>query len=44
MNAPQQEPTERKAGSVEAKRLAIAVISAGACIAVAAIAAALLLF
>jgi hypothetical protein len=41
MNAPEQEPTERRAGSLEAKRLAIAVLSAGACIAVAAIAVAL---
>jgi hypothetical protein len=41
MNAPEQEPTERKAGSLEVKRLAIAVLSAGACIAVAAIAVAL---
>lgn len=41
MNAPEQEPTERRAGSLEAKRLAVAVLSAGACIAVAAIAVAL---
>jgi len=31
MNAPEKGPTERKTGSAEAKRRAIAVIGAGAC-------------
>jgi hypothetical protein len=43
MNPPEKEPTERKPGSAEAKRLAFAVIGAWACIGVAVIAAALLL-
>jgi len=41
MNAPQTGPTERKPASAEVKRLAIAVIGAGACIGVAVIAVAL---
>jgi hypothetical protein len=41
MNAPEKEPTETTTGS-EARRRAIAVISAWACIGLAAIAAALL--
>jgi hypothetical protein len=41
MKGPEERSTERNPGSVEAKRPATAVISAGACIAVAAIAAAL---
>jgi hypothetical protein len=41
MNAPEKEPTQHKPGSVEARRRAIAVIGAWACIGVAAIAAAL---
>jgi hypothetical protein len=40
MNAPDTGPTEHKSGSTETRRL-IAVISAGACIGVAAIAVAL---
>ena len=43
MDASEQAHTERKTGSKEAKDRAIAIISAGACIAVAAIAAALCL-
>jgi hypothetical protein len=43
MNAPEQQPTQHKPGSAEAKDRAIAIIGAGACIAVAVIAAALLL-
>jgi hypothetical protein len=42
MNPPEKEPTDRKPGSAEARRL-IAVIGAWACIGVAAIAAALFL-
>jgi hypothetical protein len=42
MNAPEKEPTEHKPGSVQAKRLAAAVVAC-ACIGVAAIAAALFL-
>ena len=41
MNAPEKEPTARTTGS-EARRLAITLIGAGACIGVAVIAAALL--
>jgi hypothetical protein len=41
MNAPEKEPTERTTG-LEARRLAITLIGAGACIGVAVIAAALL--
>jgi len=43
MNAPEKEPTQTTTGSAEAKRLPVAVISAWACIGVAAIAAALFL-
>ena len=43
MDASEKGRTDRKAGSAEAKDRAIAIISAGACIAVAVIAAALLL-
>jgi hypothetical protein len=43
MNAPQQQPTEHKPGSAEARDRAIAIIAAWACIGVAAIAAAVLL-
>jgi hypothetical protein len=43
MDASEQGRTESKAGSAEAKDRVIAIIGAGACIAVAAIAAALLL-
>jgi hypothetical protein len=41
MKGPEEGSPERKAGSVEAKRLAIAVISGGVCIVVAVIAVAL---
>jgi hypothetical protein len=41
MNAPEEEPTDPKRGSTGTRRLAIAVIGAGACIGVAVIAAAL---
>jgi hypothetical protein len=41
MNAPDKEPTEPTTGSGEARRLAIALISAWACIGVAVIAAVL---
>jgi hypothetical protein len=43
MNAPEKGSTEHTTGSAEAKRLPVAVISAWACIGVAAIAAALFL-
>jgi hypothetical protein len=43
MDTPEKGPTGHKTGAAEAKRLAIAVIGAGACIGVAVIAAALLL-
>jgi hypothetical protein len=43
MNAPQKQPTEHKPGSAEAKDRVIAIIAAGACIGVAAIAAAVFL-
>jgi hypothetical protein len=43
MNASEKARTDRKTGSAEAKDRAIAIIGAGACIAVAVIAAALLL-
>jgi hypothetical protein len=43
MNAPEKEPTEPQTSSAEARRLAVAVIGAGACLVVAAIAAALAL-
>jgi hypothetical protein len=42
MNAPEKEPTEPPTSSAEARGRAIAVIGAGACIGLAAIAAALL--
>jgi hypothetical protein len=41
MNAPEKEPTEPQTSSAEARRRAIAVIGAWACIGLAAIAAAL---
>jgi hypothetical protein len=41
MDAPDKEPTEPTTGPAKAKRLAIALIGAGACVAVAVIAAAL---
>jgi hypothetical protein len=41
MNAPDTGPPEHKSGSAETRRLVIAVISAGACVGVAAIAVAL---
>ena len=41
MNPPDKEPTEPTTGPAEAKRLAITLIGAGACIGVAVIAAAL---
>jgi len=43
MNAPDKEPTESTTGSAEARRLAVALIGAGACIGVAVIAAVLFL-
>jgi hypothetical protein len=42
MNAPEKEPTEPTTGSAEAKRLAITLIGAWACIGVAVIVAALI--